>query len=264
MSDDSEKIKVKVRKLLNLANDSAAFEGEITNALRFARRLMLEHNISPDQLGKPQDPHEQAASVEYGAGSAFTYHQKSTFWETVLLNAISNLVGTVGNYRVVGLQPKKDELGLIIFNTQGHPELGTQIVFYGPAEDVRDAVDLFKEWTHIIVTMARLKFGGAGSMKGKSYCEGFVEALYKSVDRIRVEEATPPSGTGKNLVVVRATDLMAIKKDLGKKWVEKNRGVKLRQTERVVNKQDPEAYGVGIADGKKADFEHKRTLKLEG
>lgn len=264
MSEDTEKIKDKIRKLLNLANNPAAFEGEITNALRFANRLMLERNITPDQLGEPQDPHERAASMEYGAGDAFTYGQKSTFWETVLINAVCNLVGSVGSYRVAGLQSVTDEHGLIQFNTQGHPELGTKMVFYGPLEDVRDAVDLFKEWSRIIVAMARMKFGGTVSLKGKSYCEGFVESLFKGVTKVQAEQTEAHASTGTSLVVVKAAELMVIKKDLGKKWVEKNRGVKLRQSERSVNKQDAEAYGAGLSDGKKVDFKHKRALKLEG
>jgi len=47
---DTTRIKEKIRKLLNLAEDDGAMEGEINNALNFARRLMLQHNISEEDI----------------------------------------------------------------------------------------------------------------------------------------------------------------------------------------------------------------------
>ena len=41
MSDDTDRIKERIRKLLQLAGDDAAMGNEIENALRFARRLTL-------------------------------------------------------------------------------------------------------------------------------------------------------------------------------------------------------------------------------
>ena len=41
----------KVRKLMNLCNDSSATQGEIENALMFAQRLMIKHNIDMVNIG---------------------------------------------------------------------------------------------------------------------------------------------------------------------------------------------------------------------
>lgn len=57
MTDDNEKILTKIKKMLALANDLAASEGERDNALRMAYKLLAKHNLSMmdvDNHGKPE------------------------------------------------------------------------------------------------------------------------------------------------------------------------------------------------------------------
>lgn len=60
-----EKIIARVQKLLNLANDDAASEGERENALRMAHATLLKHNIDMSQVDKftrdKEDPREEMA-----------------------------------------------------------------------------------------------------------------------------------------------------------------------------------------------------------
>jgi hypothetical protein len=50
MNPETQKIIERVRKMLNLANDAGAAEGERDNAMRMAHNLMLKFNIDASQL----------------------------------------------------------------------------------------------------------------------------------------------------------------------------------------------------------------------
>jgi len=264
MSADNDKIKDRVRKLLNLANDAGAFEGEIDNALRFARRLMLEHNITENDLGKPLDPHEEAARAEYAQADAFTHGENLSLWESTLMSAVCRLIGTVSSYRTRDKFQKKTGIGTLSFGPDGQPLDCTRIVFYGPLEDAKDACSLFHEWTHVIASMGRLKFGGCFRGDGRSYCEGFSRGLLEIVTKIKEEERREISyeSTGRALVLRGSLDLMKAKKMLGKQWLLKSQGIKLRHTSRQGNRNNGEAFGAGMADGRKSNFSRARTLKI--
>ncbi len=264
MSGDNEKIKDKVRKLLNLANDSGAFDGEIENAMRFARRLMLQHNITEEELGSPRDPHEVAAETEYAQADAFSLGSNISNWECLLMSAISKLVGTVGAYKTSETRTKITTYGTIIFDTNGKSQEGKRVVFYGPAEDARDASELFAEWVHVIATMARLKYGGCFRGDGRSYAEGFAQALLLSVQNIQKEEVKEiaAESTGRALVLRNAFGLIEAKKARGAEWLRQELGIKLRKTSGHGNRNNPSAFGAGMSDGKKSSFTRARNLKI--
>ena len=265
--DGSDKIKDKIRKLMNLANDSGAFDGEIDNALRFARRLMLEHNIDEKELGQPQDPIEAAAKTQYAQADAFTHGTDLSLWESVLKNAICDLIGTIGCYRAHGKVEKRNEAGMLQFDSHGKTMRSTKLCFYGPAEDVRDAAMLFHEWTHVISAMARLKFGGCFHGDGRSYAEGFTQGIQNTVDQIKREEkiliSRPDTmNTSGALVVRNSTDLMTAKKNQATVWLRREAGITLRTTTRSANHNNPGAFGAGMNDGKKANFSRSKILKI--
>lgn len=266
MSRDNEKIKDRVRKLLNLANDSGAFDGEIENAMRFARRLMLQHNITEEELGAPRDPHEVAAETEYAQSDAFSFGSNISNWECFLMSAISKLVGTVGAYKTSETWTKKTTAGTIVFDAKGQPQEGKRVVFYGPAEDARDASDLFSEWSHVIATMARLKYGGCFRGDGRAYAEGFAQALLLSVKNIQAEEVKEiaAESTGRALVLRNAFGLIEAKRERADQWLDKEQGIKLRKTSGHGNRNNPSAFGAGMNDGKNSAFTRTRNLKIGG
>lgn len=266
MSEQNDKIKDRIRKLLTLANDSGAFEGEIDNALRFARRLMLQHNVSEADLGKPQDPHEAAAAAEYAQHQTYTMGASLSTWEIILMNAIADLIGSVNHYRDSGVALRRTAAGTVEYDSRGQARKGSKVVFYGPAEDARDAGSMFDEWSHVIASMARLKFGGCFRGDGKAYAEGFAQGLKSNVVRIRQEErkeiAAAPA-TGGALVLVRATDVMAAKKEFAVGWLKKEHGIRLKtgSSRRSVSAGNG-AYGAGLSDGRQAGFSRSRTLRI--
>ena len=265
---DLDRVKERIRKLLNLANNDAAMGLEVDNALKFARRLMLEHNVSEsDVLQKPRDPHEVAAATEYAQVKFQTEYQGLSVWENYLLHAIVKLIGTIGSY-TGGPETKRTSVGTIMYNEEGKPKKCRGVAFYGPSEDCMDALGLFQEWRETIVALARMKHGTAFMGPGRSYAEGFAMALYQKVQNIEKEEQKQLAavGTTSSLVLRSQTALMFAKQKFGSQWL-RGQGVKLHKAE--ANKQtDVKHYAgamhEGMKDGKSMDFSRESKPRLGG
>ncbi len=261
-------VKDKIRKLLNLANDAGAFDGEIDNALRFARRLMLQHNISENELNATKDPHEIAAETEYKRAQAYSEGVSLATWESQLAHAVARLIGSIGWYKS-GAQDKRTEAGTIAFNPRtGKPTTATPVIFYGPACDVADAAEMFCEWQHVIHSMARLKFGGALRGDGAAYAQGFASALLSKVDAMAAQERQQiaqgtTTSTGGALVVRQGLALVAAKKAAAGEWLKREKGINLTTRARSGGADTRSgAYGAGRADGSRAEFSRARALRI--
>lgn len=265
MTQDTDKIKDKIRKLLNLAGDSGAFPGEIDNALRFARRLMVEHNIPEDSFKKQHDIGAEAQSTSYAKADAYSFGRDVTKWETTLMHAICLLIGTINHYNGRTKVFKRNAEGKIELGPRGENRTVTHLVFYGPAADARDAVDLFAEWVHIIVTMARLKYGSYVRGGARSYCEGFAYGLYTNMQKIRAEEKEEfKKSDGRALVVFNALNMMEAKRNQAQVWLRTEAGIKLKVGRSHKNRgDDHNAFKNGAEDGKKTSFTRDVNKKLE-
>jgi hypothetical protein len=302
MSHDEElnKAKDKIRKLLNLAEDAGAMKGEIDNAMRFARTLMLQHNLSEEEVradAAAKSPHEIAAAVEateFAREALAGQGSRLSTWETTLGHAVMDLVGTVKWYLTGAMSERRTPEGVLIFNPHtGQPVQAACVVFYGPAEDVAAAKALMYEWSLTIVGLARLKFGGALRGAGRAYAEGFATALEQKVAQIRREEedkakqlspggrldvALLASGSqsekgmvlaerGSALALANANALALAKQEAAVKWLKEDQGVKLHsRSGGGGGSWNPAARSAGLADGRKAagTFQHSRRPKLGG
>lgn len=103
---DNEKVIDKIKKLLAIANDSAATEGERDNALRMAHKLLVKHNLDMKDLHKHgiNEPRLKADSE--------TFQMK---WCIVIASSMAKLFmckmflagkinATKGRYSFVGLE----------------------------------------------------------------------------------------------------------------------------------------------------------------
>lgn len=273
-----EKIKEQIKKITALANDEGATEEEAENALRFARRLMLKNNLKPEDLEEAKGGDEIAAdadAVEYGTSKASSQSRNLAQWETNLSYAVAELIGTVQCYRM-SAQQVKTSTGSLVFNSRnGKPKVATPVVFYGPEEDCQDAVELFNEWSHVIASLARLKYGEAMKGDGRCYAEGFTRGLQEKVNKIRKEETEisqkdrallAGSDRCTALMVVNATAVMDAKKARGSEYLRKELNIKLstRSRSRSYRHFNGDAFGAGKADGSRADFNRTRKPKLTG
>lgn len=272
-TDNLDKARRQIQALLRLGADAGATDAETENALRFARRLMLKHNVSAEDLEEAKDPHEAAAdveSVEYGTVHVRTVGSSQTKWELVLRWAIAELIGTVKFYSA-GRVERRTDSGTLEFNAiSGKPMVTHDTVFYGPAEDCRDAKEMIEEWTLTVMGLARMKFGGALRGDGRSYCEGFCDALLAKVRKIKAEEkaliAAPEQGTRSTaLMVTNANQLMELKLKRADVFLEKTCHVKLSKghSSGRGGAHNHDAYGAGQSDGRSANFDHSRTKKLK-
>jgi len=234
---NEQKVKDRVRKLLNLAENDAASEGEIQNAMRAAQAYMDEYHIEREDLRE-----DDAKPVEMREGQAYGGSANVARWEGWLSLAVSNVVGTVGVYS--GKSTRRNG-----FNVK---TCGT-FTFYGPAEDVRIACELFEEMVGVISTMAAGLYSGVYRGEGRSYCEGFSLELHRRTvqqGKQRSEKCTA--------IVVRG-------QAVARHWLERVAGVKLRS--RGVGgggKHHDSAHENGRSDGRSAEFGAKRRGKIAG
>ena len=267
----NQAIKDRIRALLNLARDDAAAEGEINNALKFARRLMMRHNLSEDDLSR--DPHEQAADMEYRDGRAYSEGKSLSAWECILAWAVAGLVGSVKWYHERGPREVRLNDGIrVLFGKDGKPREATPVVFYGPGDDVSDACNLFDEWREVIAAMARLRWGTALRKEGRDYAMGFTRALYQKVMEITKSErlistnqqAVALLGEGCTAMMIhRKLDLQQAQQQKAEQWLRNERGIRLgRSGGARSGARNGNAYAAGQSDGKASKFTRVRTKRL--
>jgi len=262
---DIDSVKAILRKLLNVTKENAATEGEIESALAASKKLMEAHHLSEEDLG--QEPEQQYRDVE----SAEMRQQYATignrfyYWENCLSHFVSEFVGGVGVYRNKRKRPARNAQGIVTLDKNEKVVKGVSFVFYGAAEDVEIATELFLELRLIIMTMARLKFGGCFKGDGGYYAEGFVTGLNTKLAKNKRDERLECKDKTTALVLIeRRQDLIQRKEDHAKQWLSEQAGVKLRTRSGGYSGATGryEAFTEGKSDGKQAEVNPARTKKL--
>lgn len=214
MSELHDKIKARIRKLLAVARDPAAAEGEARNALTFATRLMIEHNLAESDLGFDA----AASSAGYASADVPSLSKRTIIWEQVLSSLSSKAIGPVKAVATWGN-------GARAFS------------FYGPGEMPAIAAELFDSLRGVIVRSSI--YGGVVVGPGREYAEGFVVGLQHTL-----KAETMPA-------VVETS--IAVRVESIAKWVEtqfESMGSESRVTPRrrgaefFAGKRDGEAHGV--------------------
>lgn len=256
-----DRIKRRIRGLLNLAADDAAAEGEIANAMAAAERLMQEHQLEAADF-EAATAQEVRAETRHGVVETTTQGKALSTWESTLAFAVSNLVGTTGWYR----NRDKRTVGVGTFK---QPSIRSVVFFYGPQEDAEIARELFDEWSHTIATMATGRYGGCFHGDGAKYAYGFASALYYRTQKIERERAQITTESTAALVRVSGGSLAQVldqKKQAAKDWVQKEIGLNFRKGSAGAGYRSGshDAYSSGLADGSKAEFSATRRRKLTG
>jgi hypothetical protein len=260
MAVSDEKLKDRIRKLLNVAKQgSGATEGEIENALRFARLEMEKHHLEAvdiDDHCTADEIRMRAArmrpeDLEYGTAEFVCQRASLSTWESTLAAAIAVLAGSVEWYYESG----------IAYGT----ERRAMVTFYGPIEDVEICTELMAEWSVTIAGMGRLRWGGCFRGEGRSYCEGFAAALYKQADpRECPEPMLDHQSNERALTLVEAaTQLAERKRHYATEWLRDVKGIRLSSRGSSQSGQHfADAYRQGRTDGNRAEFSLSRRPKL--
>lgn len=238
-----------VRKLLNLAADDGASEGEVENALRFAHNLMARHNITKEQLSKDEVEEREAMAASY------TYHEssKSALWEGQLAMFLATFCG-VQVYRVNGGSPRRTAAGCLIDGNASHVSC---FRFYGGAEGVQLAIATYEDLRKTVITMARLRCGGVYRGAGRSYCEGFIKGL-----KSQLQKAIASTSESQELAVL-SKEIATRNNAIGKAYMKKTHGIKLSgPTKRRAGQHHAAAHAQGRVDGRAATLEKSKRNQL--
>ena len=264
-------VKDQIKKILNIANDDAASEAEVENALAIAARLMAKHHLSEDDLA--DDPLEQAAdiqSADRAKAECYTANSRLAQWEVSLASTVAKIVGGIGYYKAHA-KPRTTASGLTVRDQRGHAVSGSPVVFYGIAEDVATAGRLWHELRQAIIALARLRYGSVFRGDGAAYAEGFVSGLENQRIRRAEEERTDAQrlignggGTGALILVERRADLIRQKGQLATTWLASaaGGGIKLRTTSGGGSRGSGDARGQGRSDGGAYSVNGTRSRKI--
>jgi hypothetical protein len=148
MSDQAERDKIlqRVKNMLNLANpENGGTQGEIENAARMAKALMDKYNIEMLEVmrEKKDDPMTFTSQV-----TSFSV-SKLKQWHWSLARAINRIVGTKSYSQGDWGKSEREK---------GNKKVGNfrlqRMCFFGAAENVKIACDLFDKWCVRIDSMA--------------------------------------------------------------------------------------------------------------
>ncbi len=256
---DQDRIKRRIRGLLNLASDDAAANGEIDNAMRMAAQLMEEHHLSEADVAVEAERKGGAVDQVPDMGTADCAAQGGNLstWESVLSSAVGSLVGSVKSYRT------RAEVKV---GTFGRPREKIVIRYYGPAEDAALAAELLAEWSAVIAGLAFGKYGGCFKGDGAQYAYGFACALHtkaREADKARHRVITDSTRALVHVGAPSLGALLEVRKHQAAAWLDST-GVKLARGSRSGGYRagSHDARSAGRADGARADFTATRRPKL--
>jgi hypothetical protein len=263
-------VKQQIRKILSIANDDAASEQEVQNALAIAAKLMDRHHLSEEDLQtSPEDQEQDARTAPRTKQSVHGDNVKMPQWEKTLARTVAAIVGGVGYYCHASA-PLTTPAGLPMRDGRGNQLKASTIVFYGIAEDVETATRLWNELRLAISALARLRYGSVARGDGAAYAEGFVAGVEeKRKERAAAElsEARHLTYTGTSTAMVlveRRNALIQQKHELAREWLASPAGgsIRLGKTSGGGSSGSSDARGQGRTDGSKYNASASRTKKL--
>lgn len=173
----TERILERVRKLLALANDDAATEGERDNALRMAHATLMKHQLTLEDLDQherdKQDPREQLDTEGW-----------NLVWCRDVRNAIAKLFFC--QYYISGK----------INATKGRH------TYVGRASNVATAAYMSDFVIQGILREADKRYKHRLTPEGRSFCVGVAQRLYERVRQMQKAAQVDVTASGSALVVM--------------------------------------------------------------
>ena len=244
MIDD--KIKQRLKRLFAVAENDASCDNEIEQAMRYAKSLMNQHQVTRDDVFEDEDTGEvDITKVEFTRRHRYSAYSSICAWESWLCRFITEFVPGTGYYVNRG-EIRRNNAGMV----SGLGEKCTRVTFFGPTDDINFCLEVWDEVVMVIQTAATLRFGQALARgSAAAYAEGFASSLYL-VNKKQDDETKEAAKTdSKALIVVNRSVALV---DGGKKWLKEKHGVQLRKGSgsRSAASKDIEAFAQGQADGK--------------
>lgn len=224
----------RIKKLLSLAKDSGAADGEITAAMRAATALIEKYQIDASELAEEKPTFHRIKSITHN----------NSLWEATLATAVANLFGTVGAYA----GQTKVRIGGKVFG---------EIFFFGETKDCILAREIFEEFSEAITRNAYIRYKTLLKGDGLLYAMGFANALWELSRESTIAKQSVK--VGDTSLAVRNSIVLQSAID----WLKETYKISLvaKQTTRVVNRNSG-AYADGWNDGQASDFSKNRQKKL--
>jgi|GEM_PF-6631918 hypothetical protein len=247
-AERKQKALERIRKLLRLAENCAASDGEIKNAMDAALGLIAQYQFEQAEIEveAPNDKEEQFASAWVSSGA-----RQATVWAFTLADAVAKAVGSVGVYE------KRATVTKGVFEAK---VIECGYTFYGPAADVQFTQELYSEWLLVITTIGQGRYGNVIRNGGREYCQGFSMAIHKIAEDLYRPGSTALPGKESH-ALVRLNSSLAQKRSAASDWL-KGQGVTLRYTKVGLPNSGSTAYINGYRDGQDSGFGVSRQKPL--
>jgi hypothetical protein len=222
-----EKILRRLRALDNTANNDASTEGEKRNALQMMQALLLQHNLTrEDLLGEAGRP-----SLQLGRFSCVLNGSRACTWEHEVAQYLCEEIFPLVQYYSSRLGKR------------------TLFHFYGPQLDCSNCLDLFRELIVTIAAAAQVRFGGFYRGSGASYAEGYVQGLPRTRSLSSTggrKAASGPDDASQSLIAARSMIVHEAARD----WLYEECGIRVvSSTSYSRNELDYAARSLGKQHG---------------
>jgi hypothetical protein len=244
-----DRVKDTVRCMLNLAKDNAATEAEIENALRFARKMMLEHHLEESDITvSPTNIEDLIRSGKCGKFIAQSIGGKMYGWEGQLSMVVCKFVGGIKAY--VTRNEMRRSNGFVQRNKNGTPQTCCVFHFYGLEDDAKLGAELYEEWSMLISTMANMQWGTCFTGAGKDYALGYVVGILRQIDTVDKQITASDS----RALVVRRGDIVKLKESVADRYLAQQ-GTRLAKGRGThTGASNREAYNQGKSDGERTQL----------
>jgi len=240
MTNDKAKIIERLKKILALANNNDS-EGEIENALKFAKELMDTYHISEADI-KNADNVIAFCKEFIKSGSS-----KLTNFEIFLSMAVCDIIGTVKTYYSKKIAITDPITGAYVMEN-GKVQYKHGIYFYGENTDVVFAGIVYETLLRRITNIALNRYGTIWRGDGRSYADGFVQGLLTKLNEAK----------NKNDNAIKA--IILSKTQAAENWLKKEEGLTLTKSKAKISVHDENAYSKGNVDGRNTDTNFNRPL----
>lgn len=237
MTQVSDRVLDKIKKMLALGKDAGATEGEREAAMHHANLLLRKHNLSMMDL--PPDQHTEAREEQSSTISADK-------WARSLASSVASLF-FCNYYYCRTASAGKDE----------H-------YFIGKQSNVVTAAYMAEYLIKSVKREATKRYKSPTSPEGRSFCVGTVNTIRRRVEEMK-RSAAPDAAPGTAVVLA---NLYKLERDANEQWLA-NKGVTLHTAKaRTDNSIVGDAYYAGREHGKSVSLNQqvsaaaapKRTL----
>ncbi len=220
-----ERILDRVRKMLALANDSAASEGERDNALRMAYNLLAKHNLSVEDVKRRGQPEPEEERID----NMFTSWSQP--WARTVFHAVAKLFFC--NYYTAG---KLSSTKL-------------RHIYVGKVSNATTAALMGEYLVTSILRECRRLYRENLSPQSRAFATGAADKIYWRVDALIREQGEATPGTALVLASLYTQEKQSNDAHALALWGELKAG-KSRERAKV----DREAYNAGVEFGAKASL----------